>query len=347
MRVAPLVLRPGDRPVLMSWADSPTIRAAMARRARIVLLAADGVSSTEIASRVHGSPGTVWFLRTRYEQSGVDGLVIRPQRGRRRTVDRAAIIAATLRTLPEGAGVPYWSSRSLAAWFNTSSSTVAKAWREAGVQPGRRHTLTFRTDPMLVGTVTDILAVSLAPTGNTVVLRVDDKTRTLDPTPTPAPVLRPPTNTAPGATNDSDPTTTPSLGAALTRAFRAATSQNPSGHEPETVVQFLRQVALAYPTGDLHLVTDTDPADQGTLRAWLKANPRIHLHTTPTTALWMSLVEIWVTIIEEHAGNPDARDTARDLASLIRAIADNDRHPARSFAWISRFGRGGSRGRTP
>ncbi|MCW2811990.1 MAG: family transposase [Friedmanniella sp.] len=53
MRAQPLGLRSGDRELLESWTRSSSIRARLAQRARIVLLAADGVvSNTEIAEWV-------------------------------------------------------------------------------------------------------------------------------------------------------------------------------------------------------------------------------------------------------------------------------------------------------
>ena len=42
---------PRDREVLASWVRSPSIRAGLAQRARIVLLAADGVGTNEIVRR--------------------------------------------------------------------------------------------------------------------------------------------------------------------------------------------------------------------------------------------------------------------------------------------------------
>ena len=59
-------LRPGDRELLESWMRSSSIRAGLAQRARIVLLAAAGVSNTEIAERVGVSRPTVIGWRNRY-----------------------------------------------------------------------------------------------------------------------------------------------------------------------------------------------------------------------------------------------------------------------------------------
>ena len=71
----------------------------LVQRARIVLLAADGVSNTEIAKRVGVSRPTVIDWRTRYERSGMTGLDDEPRSGRPRQVDHDAIITATLTPL--------------------------------------------------------------------------------------------------------------------------------------------------------------------------------------------------------------------------------------------------------
>ena len=49
MRAAALSLRSGDQKRLAEWTRSSSIRAGLAQRARIILLAADGVSNTAIA----------------------------------------------------------------------------------------------------------------------------------------------------------------------------------------------------------------------------------------------------------------------------------------------------------
>ena len=71
-----------------------------AQRARIVLLAADGMPNVEIAELVGVSRPTVNLWRDRYAESGIGGLVGRGPPGRPRRVDRATIIAATLTPPP-------------------------------------------------------------------------------------------------------------------------------------------------------------------------------------------------------------------------------------------------------
>jgi DNA-binding CsgD family transcriptional regulator len=68
-----LVLREGDRERLMSLTRSSSVRAGLAQRARIVLLAAEGVSNTAIADKVGASRQTVIGWRGRYEDRGLRG----------------------------------------------------------------------------------------------------------------------------------------------------------------------------------------------------------------------------------------------------------------------------------
>lgn len=74
-RPAPaLMVRDGDRDKLERLTRSSTVRAGLAQRARIVLLAAEGLSNTEIAERVGASRPTVIGWRDRYQARGLAGL---------------------------------------------------------------------------------------------------------------------------------------------------------------------------------------------------------------------------------------------------------------------------------
>jgi transposase len=63
--------------MLVLFTRSSMVMAGSAQRARIVLLAADGVSNTEIASRTGVSRPTV-IAWARYKESGISGFVDRP-----------------------------------------------------------------------------------------------------------------------------------------------------------------------------------------------------------------------------------------------------------------------------
>src|SRR4051812_49782614 len=79
---APLILREGDRPRLEAMLRSSSIRAGLASRARIVLLAADGLPNAEIARRTGTSRPTVVDWRARLDARGGTPLPGPPRRRR-------------------------------------------------------------------------------------------------------------------------------------------------------------------------------------------------------------------------------------------------------------------------
>jgi len=317
----------------MSWTRSSSIRAGLAQRARIVLLAADGVSNTEIAKRVGVARQTVIDWRADYDRAGLAGLEDQPRSGRPRHVDRQQIIATTLLPPPKKYGVTHWSSRLLAQHLKTSSSTVAKAWREVGVAPWRVETFKFSTDPELVAKVTDIVGLYLAPPENAVVLCIDEKSQiqALDRT---APMLPMQPGLPERRTHDYKRHGTTTLFAALEIATGKVTARCQPRHRHQEFLRFLKQVAKAYPDQELHLVMDNYAAHKRVeVRDWLAANPRVQVHFTPTSASWMNMVEIWFGIIERQAIHRGTFGSVKDLNAKIRAFIDgwNDRcHP---FVW--------------
>ena len=111
---ARLEVRGKDKSTLRSWVRASGIRAGLAQRARIVLLAGEGHSNTEIAVRVGVSRPTVIHWRDCYLEGGLAALQDRPRSGRPRRVDQAQVVVATLTPPPERLGVTHWSSRLLA-----------------------------------------------------------------------------------------------------------------------------------------------------------------------------------------------------------------------------------------
>jgi transposase len=312
---------------------SSTAPAGLASRARIVVLASEGVPHAEIARRVGVARQTVISWRARYERSGLNGLADEPRSGRPRTVDHRAIVAATLKPPPKSLGVTHWSSRLLARKLKLSDATVARAWREYGVQPWRAETFKFSTDPELVAKVTDVVGLYLAPPQNAVVLCVDEKSQiqALDRT---APMLPMQPGLPERRTHDYVRHGTSTLFAALDIATGKVTGTCLPRHRHQEFLRFLRQVARAYPRQQLHLVMDNYAAHKHPrVKAWLASNPRIRVHYTPTSASWMNLVEVWFGIIERQAIHRGTFTSVRDLTTKIRAFIDGWNTRCHPFTW--------------
>jgi transposase len=303
----------------------------MAQRARIVLLAADGLGNTAIAERVGVSRPTVIGWRQRYQAKGIHGLADEDRSGRPRVIDRAAVIAATLAPPPKKYGVTHWSSRLLARHLRISDHAVATIWREHGVQPWRSRSFRFSTDPELEAKVVDVIGLYLDPPQNAIVLSVDEKSQiqALDRT---APVLPVQPHLIERRSHDYIRHGTSTLFAALEVATGRVTAACKPRHRHSEFLAFLRQIDRAYPgtpeAGTLHLIMDNYAAHKHPkVRAWLAEHPRIHVHFTPTHASWMNLVEAWFSLAERQAIHRGTYTSVKDLNAKIRTFIDgwNDR----------------------
>jgi transposase len=324
---------PRDREVLASWTRSSSIRAGLARRARIVLLAADGLGTGDIVRQTGVSKPTVIFWKRRYAAEGIGGLEDRPKPGKPRTTDDVAVVLATLEPPPQRLGVTHWSSRLLAAELGLSNVKVAKVWREHGLQPWRTESFKFSTDPQLEAKVRDVIGLYLNPPDKAVVLCVDEKpqTQALERA---APVLPLRPGIPEKRSHDYIRHGTTTLFAALEVATGKVTDACYPRHRHEEFLKFLRQVAAAYPRMPLHIVCDNyGTHNHPDVRAWLAKHPRVTLHFTPTSGSWLNMVEIFFSIITRQAIRRGSFTSVKDLIAAIENFIDgwNDRcHP---FTW--------------
>lgn len=137
---AAVELPDSDRAELGRWLRAPSMPAGLAQRARIVLLAADGVGTGEIVTRTGVSKPTVIAWRKRYSAEGIGGLQDRPKPGRPPQVDEVAVVLATLEQPPEKLGVTHWSSRLLAgSWASPTSGSRGSGASGACSRGGARR----------------------------------------------------------------------------------------------------------------------------------------------------------------------------------------------------------------
>jgi hypothetical protein len=74
-------LTPAERQTLLAWQRSTTISAGLARRGRMILLLADGVTITDIAAAAGMSRRHIYKWTQRFLQQGLEGLQDKPRRG--------------------------------------------------------------------------------------------------------------------------------------------------------------------------------------------------------------------------------------------------------------------------
>src|SRR5260370_29076943 len=189
-RVRILTVADCDRVKLERVARDRGGPARVADRARIVLLAAEGLTGPQIAERAGCTEPTVVKWRRQYAEGGLAGLEDAPRPGGpRRVLTDAAIaeiLSATVTPPPEalrGQGVTRWSSRRLADWLartrkiEASHDSISRLWRRFCLQPHRTEGFKFSTDPQLEAKVRDVVGLYLQPPENAVVVCVDEKSQ--------------------------------------------------------------------------------------------------------------------------------------------------------------------------
>src|ERR1044071_3180292 len=177
---AEVVLDEEARETLERWARRPKSSQALAFRCRIVLAAAEGRSSTEIAAELGCNGSTVGKWRGRGAPGGVDrphdGAA--PGRGKRRPISDEDVERVIVKTLEEQpANATHWSTRSLAAATGMSQSAVSRIWRAFGLKPHQSEAFKLSPDPQFIDKVRDVVGLYLNPPEAAVVFCVDEKSQ--------------------------------------------------------------------------------------------------------------------------------------------------------------------------
>lgn len=161
---AEIVLGDEQREVLERWARRPNSAQALALRCRMVLAAADGESSKEIAARLGCNRSTVGKWRVRFAERGLDGLHDEPRPGKPRSIgddDVEQVIVRTLEQQPPNA--THWSTRSMAQATRMSQTSISRIWRAFGLKPHRTEAFKLSPDPQFIDKVRDIVGLYLNP----------------------------------------------------------------------------------------------------------------------------------------------------------------------------------------
>ena len=153
-----ITLSEADRAELQRRARCYTAAHAEVVRAKVVLLAADGLENTVIAARLDVHVGVVGRWRKRFAEAGLAGLADRKRSGRPRVF--AAAVVAEVKAMacepPEARDVPQsrWSSADLAAQAaaeglvaSVSRSTVRRWLKEDAIRPWTYRSWIFPRDP--------------------------------------------------------------------------------------------------------------------------------------------------------------------------------------------------------
>lgn len=331
-----LTLTPAEREALESRVRSRSLRADDVRRARLVLMLAEGLSYMEIQTTLACNSGYVSRWKKRFEAGRLAGLYARNAGSKAAVLTpslEARILARTAKKPTDG--TTHWSTRRLARAMKLSNHMlVARAWKRANLKPHRIARYMASNDPDFESKAADVIGLYVNPPQHAVVFCVDEKTaiQALD-------RLDPVLPFSPGRLErhgfEYYRHGTLSLYAALNTRTGHVVGKTTQRHTSEEFVAFLEQVVATQPAGkEIHIVADNLSAHK-TKRvvAFLEAKPNVHIHYTPTYSSWLNQVEIWFAKIERDVIARGVFTSKADLKKKLLRYIDKHNDVAKPIKW--------------
>ena len=334
VRVAPeIVLSDEEREVLDELIRSKLTSVRLALRARIVLLAAQGLQNKEIALALDVGRIQASRWRERYLEGGLQGIERDLPRGAPpSTVDVARLVELTTQSKPEGA--THWSTRTLAAELGVSAASVSRHWRKNGLKPHLVRGFKVSRDPKFVEKLEDIVGLYLSPPEHALVLCCDEKSQVqaLDRTQPGLPMKK---GRAATMTHDYKRNGTTTLFAALNVLDGQVIGQCQQRHTHVEWLKFLRQIDRETPEGKtLHLIADNYATHKHpAVQAWLAKHPRFNMHFTPTSASWLNMVERFFRDITVNRLRRGVFTSVPELVAAIDAYVAHHNIKPKPFIW--------------
>src|SRR5437867_5751952 len=177
MMIRRMKLTPEVEQELKSRVRSRALRADDVRRARLILMLADGQSFSTIRKTLGCNRSYISSWKRRFLEHGLAGLHSRHRGGKteKRTPKLEARILSCTRKQPTD-GSTHWSCRKLAEHVGTSHMMVARVWKRAGLKPHRLERYMISNDPEFESKAADIIGLYVKPPQHAAVFCVDEKT---------------------------------------------------------------------------------------------------------------------------------------------------------------------------
>jgi transposase len=335
-KASAIELDDAQREKLVKLAHSNITEVRLARRASIVLLAADGLDNHKIGEILGVGRIQAGRWRERYAVGGFKAIEQDlPRGGRKPKIDPAEIVRLTTQTKPEGA--TQWSTRTLAAVAGVSDTSIQRIWKARGLKPHRVKRFKVSRDPKFVEKLQDIVGLYMSPPERALVLCCDEKSQVqaLDRT-QPGLPMKP--GRAATMTHDYKRNGTTTLFAAMNTLDGTVISRCEQRHRHVEWLDFLRQINRETPQGKtLHLICDNYATHKHPkVKEWIAKHPRFHVHFTPTSASWLNMVE---RFFRDITTNPLRNGVFRSVPELTAAIKEyivvHNKNP-KPFVWTAK-----------
>jgi transposase len=331
----PITLTFEERAVLEGLANSRKSEARMRDRARIVLLAADGLASRAIARAVGCTPGTASKWRVRYAKDRLAGLSEAGDRGAepRYGSEHDRRILALLDQPPPG-GYANWSAPLLARELgDIHEQYIWRFLRTQKIDLSGRTSWCESNDPDFVAKASEIVGLYMMPPDNAVVLSVDEKP-SIQALERAQGYLKLPNGRAmTGQSHDYKRNGTTTLFAAFDVGSGEVIGRHYKRRRRVEFLNFMNQVVARHPGKQIHVILDNLSTHKPKRDLWLKRHPNVHLHYTPTHASWLNQIEVWFSILAGKSLKGNSFCSVHGLMQHIDSFINSYNDTARPFVW--------------
>ena len=327
-------LKPKQRDELEARLRAGTTEQRDILRLKIVMHAADGTSTREIARILETTPTTVSLWRGRFAREGFDGLVDLPRSGTppiygpatdkriREILDR-----------PPPKGFARWSGPLIAkALGDVDVQYVWRSLREQKIDLGGRKSWCESNDPEFAKKAAEVVGLYMAPPENAIVLCVDEKP-SIQALERAQGYLKLPCGRAlTGHSHDYKRHGTTTLFA----AFEVATGKVKVAHKKrrrrKEFLAFMDEVVAHFPDQRLKVIIDNLNTHKNN-EAWLAKHPLVTFHFTPTRASWLNQVEGWFSILQGQSLTGASFTSVEQLKAHMDAFIETYNEDAEPFVW--------------
>ncbi len=320
--------------VLLIENTKPSVQHRFVQRARVILLANDGLSNEKIAKQVDLSFVSVSIWRQRYAKHGIVGLKDKVGRGRPKRLthdDLLHVVEAACKTPKEQT---HWSLRRLADELGfVKKSRLQQILRGFDLKPHQSKMWCFSNDPEYEQKKADVVGLYLNPPKNAFVVCIDEKTCIQA-------ISRKVQLMKPRHPERQDHQYTRNGTVDLFAAFRVHDGKVIGAIEQRhRAIEFLKFVKVIYQRWgkskrQLHIILDnltTHEVDE--VQNWLRKHKNVHFHFTPTHASWLNQIELWFSILQRQVLKRGSFDSTRDLGKKILKYIEGYNKESKPFAW--------------
>lgn len=324
-----------ERAALKAILAAPTSQQRMVQRARVVLLAAQGLASRRIAGEVGLSEQKVAQWRNRFAAERLAGLKDRPRSGRPLVYGhdkRVEVFKTACSSPPEGE--THWSVRLLAERVGIGKSQTHAILDEADLKPHQVRSWLTSLDPDFDTKQADVCGLYLNPPENAIVVSIDEKTSIQAKEPIRTEIAMAPGKPARAEFEYRRHGVQALLAALLIHSGQVIGNVYDRNRRVEFLDFLGRLEAQIPPDKDVHAILDNLQVHKTPeVRDWLEQHPRWRFHFTPTHASWLNQIELFFSILSRRLLKRGVFTSQADLKAQLLAFIERYNPTAKPFAW--------------